>query len=700
MIDAGRRSGVLAGGARLVCCALLAIAVLLIASADASAAPSHRYWTSFGGGLIGGQAFVAVDDSNGPSAHDVYVADTFKNRVLKFSAEGEFILMFGDEVDATTGGDVCTAASGDQCKEGVPSPIDIPEDQPSPGLYYPSDLAVDGSAGPTAGDVYVVDDVRGGRVVRFDPNGNRDALWADEGELRLSGAAGVAVDASGRLLVLDLGPSEDLVRSFDPNAIELGSASVTWGAYPIDLEVDADGDLYVPAAYSEIAEFTAGGSRLRGFMAESVRVTGFAVDGASGNVFLSREANGIDSYSAGCSGDPCSAAETFGKRYVNWAGDLAIDEVDKALYAIDYRGGGSVAVFLPASQIPGVTTGTSVVRGEHEADLSGTIDAVGAPAVIGCRFEYVTQVGFEGNGFVGAHSTPCRQSMPVSTQREATARVSGLERGTSYRYRLVVETADRTVVGFDERFETPILPSAQTGKAFSVGPESAMLSGSLESPAARPILKCGFEVVAGDVFATAGFTGARSFPCQPVPFYKAEEPIGVEGQANFLRPGSTYRFRITVVNVDGTVHGLTKTFSTATAPPREPEGEIEGPHHRRPHPPSGKVPCAKRACTKLLRGSPRARVWVSLRFPSSYGWLFEISVDGHRLHHTALENGCRSTFAGHGLIAKLNGCHGRFRIVYRGSGSIRFRWRVFAQCHCAEVGRASASSDPVAATNP
>ena len=686
MIGAGSRSSILRAGIRTAGAGVLAIAVLLVAAAGASASSSHRYWTSFGGEWIGESATIVVDNSNGPSAHDVYVSDTYRNRVLKFGPDGKFILMFGGEVDATTGGDVCTAASGDRCRgAGVPPPIDFPEGASAPGLYYPSDLAVDGSAGTTAGDVYVVEDAQGGRVLRFDSGGNRDALWADEGEMRMPGAAGVAVDASGRLLVLDLAGESPRVRTYDPNGIELGSVGVTWGAYPINLEADSAGNLYLPATYKEVVEFAADGSRIRGFAVEPGLLSGFAVDGTSGSVFISLGQLGIAEFSGGCSGDPCSPAEVFGERYVPWAGDLAIDEADQTLYAVSYRRGASVAVFLPADQIPEVTTGGASVLGENMADLTGRVDPVGSPAAIGCRFDYVTEAAFEGNGFVGAHSTPCRQSMPISTQQEVSARIGGLVRGTSYRFRLVVETADRTVSGFDERFETPILPRAQTGPVLGVGPESALLSGSVESPAERPILKCEFEVIAGDVVAV-GFTGATSFPCDPKPFYKDDEMIPVTGQATFLRPGSTYSYRIVVTNNDGIVPGAAASFATSPQL-REPEPPIERPRHRRRHPPGHKVRCASKACTRLLESSPHARVWVSPRFPRTYGWLFEIFVDGHPLHHTSLERGCRSTFAGHGVIARLNACHGRFRVVYRGSGSMRIRWRVFARCRCGEVAR-------------
>lgn len=500
----------------------------------------------------------------------------------------------------------------------------------------------------------------------------------------MPGAAGVAVDANGRLLVLDLAGETDLVRTYDPNGTELGSVAVPWGGYPIDLEVDGAGNLYVPASNSEIVEVDADGTRVRGFAVRPGSANGFAVDGAGGGVFISRGEE-IARFSAGCLGDPCSPAEAFGERDV-WAGDLAIDEADQTLYAIDLGLGVSVAVFLPADRIPEVTTGSANVLGENTADLTGRVDPVGSPAAISCRFEYVTEAAFDGSGFADARSTPCRQSTPISTQREVSARISGLERGTSYRFRLVVETVDKTVAGFDERFDTPILSRAQTGPVLGVGTESALLSGSVKSAAPRPILKCEFEVVSGSVFARAGFTAPLLFPCDPGPFYRDDEVIDVTGQATFLQPGSTYSYRIVATNSDGVVPGAAVSFTTLPQP-REPEPKIERPHHGRRHQPRHKVRCSRKACTRLLEGSPHARVWVSPRFPRSYGWLFEIYVDGHPLHHTSLERGCRSIFAGHGVIARLNACHGRFRIVYRGSGSMRIRWRVFARCRCAESAR-------------
>src|SRR5262249_34236408 len=127
-----------------------------------------------------------------------YVADYNGARIEKFDAAGNFLLMFGDEVDATTGGDVCTAASGHLCAVGRKAP-------PSgggPGTFgRPILVAVDSSGGPSAGGVYVADwDTQ--QVSKFDPMGNPVTGWGEEGHLdftRQSG--GIAVGPDGKLFV-------------------------------------------------------------------------------------------------------------------------------------------------------------------------------------------------------------------------------------------------------------------------------------------------------------------------------------------------------------------------------------------------------------------------------------------------------------------------------------------------------------------
>src|SRR6202035_2422343 len=85
----------------------------------------------FGSGQFAEARNVAVDNSPNPldfSHGDVYVADRADGRVEKFTSTGEFLLMFGGEVNETKDSkvgateaekDVCTAESGDVCKTGV-----------------------------------------------------------------------------------------------------------------------------------------------------------------------------------------------------------------------------------------------------------------------------------------------------------------------------------------------------------------------------------------------------------------------------------------------------------------------------------------------------------------------------------------------------------------------------------------------------
>ena len=89
---------------------------------------------------------VAVDsDPASPEHGDVYVADQVNNRVQVLTPSGQFVLMFGKDVNKQ-GGDTCTAAEQSECQAGQEGAV--------PGqLSRPQDVAID----PTTGDVYILD---------------------------------------------------------------------------------------------------------------------------------------------------------------------------------------------------------------------------------------------------------------------------------------------------------------------------------------------------------------------------------------------------------------------------------------------------------------------------------------------------------------------------------------------------------------
>jgi NHL repeat len=99
---------------------------------------------------------------------NIYVADMGNHRVQELTSAGEFVLMFGKEVNETTKGDICTAEevkkSGVKCKAGVEGPA-------AGQLNELTSLAVD----PPSGDVYVAEGVSGKlsgyRVQKFTAEG-------------------------------------------------------------------------------------------------------------------------------------------------------------------------------------------------------------------------------------------------------------------------------------------------------------------------------------------------------------------------------------------------------------------------------------------------------------------------------------------------------------------------------------------------
>lgn len=189
---------------------------------------TSRCFAGFEGAGAGQLQFaegVAVDnDPDSASYGDVYVVDLDNRRVQKFSSEGKFLLMFGEEVNKTAhsrhehaGEDVCTASSDDQCQAG-------PEVS-AHGLFV---FAVEGSfiaVGPN-GMVYLGSR---NRVLEFDSEGAyRIAITLLPspkltGSNEVGGVSGLAVNAQGDLYVIRNGiagideytPSGRLIRTVD-----------------------------------------------------------------------------------------------------------------------------------------------------------------------------------------------------------------------------------------------------------------------------------------------------------------------------------------------------------------------------------------------------------------------------------------------------------------------------------------------------
>jgi NHL repeat len=158
-----------------------------------------------GAGEFAGQAGgLAVDNTLGLSGTDVYALDNGNHRVQKFSPTGEFLLMFGGEVNAGTHGDVCF--SGEECQGGTPE------------------------------------------------------SW--EGRLGEVGFNAISLDSEGRVLVGE----RDRIERFGPSGESLGEISLPGVGLIEKLQVNSAGDIYVIAEEVEgVHEYNAAGTEIASF---------------------------------------------------------------------------------------------------------------------------------------------------------------------------------------------------------------------------------------------------------------------------------------------------------------------------------------------------------------------------------------------------------------------------------------------------
>jgi DNA-binding beta-propeller fold protein YncE len=456
-----------------------ALGVLSLAAAPALAHRNHVFAKAFGGvgagagdmklvapvkefeangGDITGGSEVAVDDAT----HDVYVADTGNLRVDEFSASGVFILAFGHEVDATTKGDVCTAASGNVCQAGVAGS--------QPGEFEtPTFIAVDNSAGGE-GDVYV-GDTGDDLVSKFTSEGALIATWGDNGTgeapngqlagpptERFTHLSGIAVGASGNLWI------EAHVEGQEYTEVLRFARAGAYGGMrwqgqfePSGIAVNNSEELYIADGSPDVEKRTetgaSPGASLFGEPFEpSENVTGLAVDPVGQEVFLDREAQ-IVVVSGSCPppDSGCVVAESFGGQVLRGGAGVAVDP-DGAVYAAE-TSGDVVDLFEeePAGSPSVVSDSVSEVTGTG-ALLGGEVKlrSLSDEGETKYYFEYGVCPSANACGSTYEAQTPAGE-LPASFEEEAVdaAPIEGLRPGVTYHYRLVAENE------FSEHAKTP-----------------------------------------------------------------------------------------------------------------------------------------------------------------------------------------------------------------------------------------------------
>jgi hypothetical protein len=477
---------------------LLGVLLLLLQAMPAFAGQARLFTGSFGGASstpanpypLSFPYGVAVDDAS----HDVYVVDANNQRVEKFGPAGEFILMFGKEVNLTkvlsaapkAEQNVCTAVSLDTCQAGTSTL--------SPGGFEEvAYVAVDNSSGESKGDVYIAD--VNGLVSKFDSSGNLVSSWGDSvpanGQLKgsdIKGAfikgpfgtpAGVAVDVSGNLWVSDRGVPGQMLEFRQDSSFVTG-----WESQKLTVSngiaVDPEDNLYV--GVDEIEKFDSAGTdigSIRPIISPFNGVRGLVVDPVDNELYVDargkEEMSVIERYDASCrphrdllSETRCTPVESFGTTHLHESESLAVDPsmpADK-LYAVEGHFASSEVAVFSVETVPDVSTLKATGFTSTSATLNGSVNPSGVElkaGVEGCRFEW-------GETEAYGHVAPCDQSAAQigsgSIPVEVSATISGLQQGSIYHFRLVAgNTNDVNSVieepsqGTDLAFGPPLIES-------------------------------------------------------------------------------------------------------------------------------------------------------------------------------------------------------------------------------------------------
>ena len=449
---------------------------------------------------------VAVDSNPlSSSAGDVYVVQAGEtNRVEKFGPSGEFLLMFGGDVNKTTSGDVCSA--GEKCQRGTAGDANGEfEELSSAGQVI--------AIGP-GGSVYVGDRAR---VQVFEPSGDWRETISLAGLSSTGDVTALAVNEAGDVFVKDSGAPG--VQEFEPGGVERGT------------------------------QFDAG----------STAITGVALDG-SGDVFVG-EFSGTDEkeghthvlqYKAATG----KAVGSFGSGTVRgFSRSLTFSETSDTVYAAEYYSSEN-QTYSSVWALPVPPPGSSI---ESESAtlvppggvlLEGSVNPEGGETQY--HFEYVDEADFKASGFAHATSTTAG-SLPASLEVQTVqAHVVDLPTSETFYYRLVASNAESVspAVGRESTFQS--LPAATIDGEFATEVASGSATLTVEVNALGSSTEYSLEYGVGGVDEHT-LTGSIG---------NGTTDITASRHLQELAAATTYHYRFAVHNSLGTALGREQTFTT------------------------------------------------------------------------------------------------------------------------------------------
>jgi DNA-binding beta-propeller fold protein YncE len=210
---------------------------------------------------------------------------------------------------------------------------------------------------------------------------------------------------------------------------------------------------------------------------------------------------------------------------------------------------GSDTTFTTLPRAPVVVTGDASAVTPSSATISGTVDPGGS----GPRSQttYFFQYGTDTTYGVGRAPASAADGGTGTGAVAHSAELAELKPNTTYHYRIVAANEGGTVTGNDRTFTTVAAPPvAMTGAAAEVTATTATLTGTVDPRglATTYTFELGIDGGYGtSVFGSAGHGSGDQ---------------AVTLRLRVLAPGTTYHFRLTATNADGSVAGVDRVFTT------------------------------------------------------------------------------------------------------------------------------------------
>lgn len=434
---------------------------------------------------------LAVDNSAGPHAGDVYVADADHGAVDVFDDAGHYLCQItGSAIPSAS---ECNGATGSATPAGETTPSAIALDEAN-------------------GDLYVAD-AKAKVIDKFDSTGKYIDQIADP---RIGEPSAIDLDSSGDLYVVNgaLFNSEGRVIEFDPSGAFVAELESNG---PLSLAVDRRTDhVYVGGSFGNpgITEYDAAGSRIEEF-------------GIGEEVFY---------------------------------GSLAVDADSGRIYGGNFSVTSSVDLFSPDTLVPDVSGNHAVPVDDTTVHLDGNVDPAGAGDVTSCNFEYGPTTSY-------GHLLPCDQTLPITGPATVTATLNGLAPSTTYHFRLAAGNAGVSpyVKGVsnhtsDATFSTTGPPTVDEETTNNLDRTAAELRAKINPHGYATQYR--FQYVDDAHFTSEGFASSATRSTAISDLGDGTIALSVGQSVGGLTVGTTYHYRTIATNVRGTVEGAEQTFAT------------------------------------------------------------------------------------------------------------------------------------------